>query len=181
MRQGMQAGGLLGWALLAAAAGVVNHLDTAARLMPDVCMCNWAGFGEARRRGARERASVSDLRAAYASGASTPEAVAEAALAALGASESRRPAMRMLIACDPADVRRQAAESAARCGLGSGKKLGAHPFRPAMRMLTTCDAADVRRRAAHSAAWCGRGFHGGLERSCHFSRLRPHPCQPGQF
>ena len=77
-----------------------------------------AGFGEARHRGAGERASVNDLRGAYASGATTPEAVAEAALAALGASEARRPAMRMLIACDAADVRRQAAESGARCGLG---------------------------------------------------------------
>ena len=76
-----------------------------------------AGFGEPRRRGARERASIGDLRGAYASGAVTPEGVAEAALAALGASEALRPAMRMLIACDPADVRRQAAESGARCGL----------------------------------------------------------------
>lgn len=86
-------------------------------LMPLVRIFTWAGFGEAQRRGAHERASVSDLRGAYASGAATPETVAEAALAALGASEARRPAMRMLIACDPADVRRQAAESAARCGV----------------------------------------------------------------
>ncbi len=78
--------------------------------------CGTPGFGDARARRAGERVSVSNLHAAYVSGAATPAAVAEAALAAVDETEARRPPLRMLIACDRADVRRQAAESASRCG-----------------------------------------------------------------
>ncbi|KAK9841850.1 hypothetical protein WJX81_007196 [Elliptochloris bilobata] len=91
--------------------GVGDRLEAAAQAIPD--------FGELRSRSAGGRVTVSDLRAAYASGAASPEAVAEAALAALAATEVHRPPLRLLIACDPADVRRQAAESTARYRAGA--------------------------------------------------------------
>lgn len=75
-----------------------------------------AGDGYTRSLGRGNPVSAIDLHVLYSTGASTPEDVAENALDAVAASEARQPSLRILIACDPADVRRQAAASTARCG-----------------------------------------------------------------
>lgn len=123
-----------------------------------------AGDGYTRSRGRGDPVSVIDLHARYATGASTPEDVAETALDAVAASEARQPPLRILIACDPADVRQQAAASTARCGpfarVWRGESyaltaMAAWEARwPPLRMMIACDPADMRREAAASFAWC---------------------------
>ena len=124
-----------------------------------------AGGGYTRSRGRGDPVSAIDLHARYATGASTPEDVAETALDAVAASEARQPPLRILIACDPADVRRQAAASTARCGplartwwdesyaLTAMAAWEAH-WPPPLQRLIACDPADMRREAAALSPRC---------------------------
>ena len=120
-----------------------------------------AGDGYPRSRGRGDPVSALTLHAQYATGASTPGDVAETALDAVAASEARQPPLRILIACDPADVRRQAAASTARCGplarVGGVRAVRWRPWPPGearwppLRRLIACDPADMRRVAAASS------------------------------
>ncbi|KAK9834816.1 hypothetical protein WJX81_000884 [Elliptochloris bilobata] len=99
-----------------------QRVDAAAQAVPGFSG-KAAGEPAGQGQGAAGRYTAADYRRAYISGAATPSQVAEALFDAIAASEAATPSMRIFVAVDKADVRRQAAESSAR--YKAGKPLSA--------------------------------------------------------
>ncbi|KAI9021772.1 amidase signature domain-containing protein [Hyaloraphidium curvatum] len=79
----------------------------------------WEALFPAERGDGFAFRTAAEFRAAYASGATDPEKVAERLLAAIKESDAAPKPLRAVVQCDEADVRRQAAESAARWKAGT--------------------------------------------------------------
>ena len=115
-------------------------------------------------RASTQRWTVADFQAAYMNGLTTPSQVAENVLKAIAASEAHDPPLRLFAAYDPADLRRQAAESTRRYGNHTDALVGDSAFQsyascsqPAsLASLSTC-MAKVSRQTVYQCLIARQG------------------------